>query len=156
MAAMSDYLENKLIDFVFRGQTFTPSTNTWVGLLTANTNLGITQDANTGSNVVEVSGGAYARVRIAASNTEWSATQSSTTTLAASSGISGTTYNINAITFPVPTGADWGVIKAFGLFDAATGGNMLFYGNLTTPKTVNNGDAAPTFSASALSIQLDN
>jgi hypothetical protein len=42
------------------------------------------------------------------------------------------------------------------MYDASAGGNLLFYGNLTTPKTVNNGDAAPTFSASALSIQLDN
>lgn len=152
MAAMSDYLENKLIDFVFRGQTYTPPTNTWIGLLTANTNL---QDANTGSNVVEVSGGGYARVAYPSTLLNWSGTQSSTANTV-SSGTTGTTYNLSPITFPSPVGADWGVIKAFGMFDAVSGGNMLFYGNLTTPKTVNNGDAAPTFSNQALSIQLDN
>lgn len=150
MAAMSDYLENKLIDFVFRGQSYTPPGNTWIGLLTTAAN-----DANTGSNVVEVSGGGYARVQIASTLLNWSGTQSSSATTT-STGNSGTTYNINAITFPVPTGANWGVITSFGMFDASSGGNMLFYGALTTPKTVNNGDAAPTFSASALSIQLDN
>jgi hypothetical protein len=82
MSAMSDYLENKLIDYVFRGQTYTPPGNTWIGLLTTGTS-----DANTGQ--VEVSGGGYARVQV--------------------------------------------------------GSTLL-----------NNGDAAPTFSASALSIQLDN
>ena len=148
MAAMSDYLENKLIDFVFRGQSYTPPTNTWIGLLTTATN-----DANTGQ--VEVSGGGYARVQVASTLLNWSATQGSSNT-SISVGTSGTTYNINSITFPVPTGANWGVITAFGMYDASAGGNLLFYGNLTTPKTVNNGDAAPTFSASALSIQLDN
>ena len=148
MAAMSDYLENKLIDYVFRGQSYTPPGNTWIGLLTTGTS-----DANTGQ--VEVSGGNYARVQVGSTLLNWSATQGSSNT-SISIGTSGTTYNINAITFPVPTGANWGVITAFGMYDAVTGGNLLFYGNLTTPKTVNNGDAAPTFSASALSIQLDN
>ena len=148
MAAMSDYLENKLIDYVFRGQSYTPPGNTWIGLLTT-----ATSDANTGQ--VEVSGGGYARVQVASTLLNWSATQGSSNT-SISVGTSGTTYNINSITFPVPTGANWGVITAFGMYDASAGGNLLFYGNLTTPKTVNNGDAAPTFSASALSIQLDN
>lgn len=148
MAAMSNYLENKLIDYVFRGQSYTPPGNTWIGLLTTGTS-----DANTGQ--VEVSGGNYARVQVGSTLLNWSATQGSSNT-SISVGDNGTTYNINAITFPVPTGANWGVITAFGMYDAVTGGNLLFYGNLTTPKTVNNGDAAPTFSASALSIQLDN
>jgi hypothetical protein len=145
---MSDYLENKLIDFVFRGQAYTPPTNTWIGLLTTASN-----DANTGQ--VEVSGGGYTRVAVGSTLLNWSGTQGSTANTT-STGTSGTTYNINPITFPAPSGANWGVITAFGMYDALSGGNLLFYGNLTTPKTVNNGDAAPTFSASALSIQLDN
>ena len=148
MSAMSNYLENKLVDYIFRQQAYTAPANTWIGLLTTSTN-----DANTGQ--TEVSGGGYSRVRIASSLLNWSGTDSSSST-STSSGTSGTTYNINAITFPVPTGANWGVITSFGMYDAATGGNLLFYGNLTTQKTVNDGDAAPTFSAAALSIQLDN
>jgi hypothetical protein len=148
MAAMSDYLENKLIDFVFRGQSYTPPANTWLGLLTTATN-----DTNSGQ--VEVSGGGYSRVVVPSNLLNWSGTQSSTANTV-SSGTSGTTYNLNSIAFPTPTGANWGVITAFGMFDASSGGNLLFYGNLTLPKTVNDGDAAPTFSAQALSIQLDN
>ena len=147
MAAMSDYLENKLIDFVFRGQAYSAPTTIYVGLLTTGTS-----DANTGQ--VEVTGGSYARVAVTSSLANWAGTQAAASTVA-STGTSGTTSNNGAITFPAPT-ANWGVITSFGMYDAATGGNLLFYGNLSTSKTVNNGDAAPTFAAAALSIQLDN
>ena len=135
MAAMSDYLENKLIDFVFRGQAYSAPTTIYVGLLTTGTS-----DANTGQ--VEVTGGSYARVAVTSSLANWAGTQAAASTVA-STGTSGTTSNN-------------GVITSFGMYDAATGGNLLFYGNLSTSKTVNNGDAAPTFAAAALSIQLDN
>jgi hypothetical protein len=31
----------------------------------------------------------------------------------------------------------------------------LFYGDLTLPKTINNGDPAPSFAAGALTVQID-
>ena len=39
---------------------------------------------------------------------------------------------------------------------ASSAGNLLFWSALTTPKTVNNGDPAPTFAAAALTFQIDN
>jgi hypothetical protein len=147
MSSLSDYLENKLIDFLFRGQPFTPPANLYVALFT-------TADNDASSARVEVSGGAYARVAITSSLASWAGTQGVGTT-AASSGTSGTTSNNNAITFAAPT-ANWGTIVGIGIFDAATGGNEWEYGTLTTPKTVNSGEDAPTFSAAALSIQIDN
>jgi len=101
-----------------------------------------------------VSGGSYARVAITSSLSNWAGTQAAASTTV-SSGTSGTTSNNGSVTFPVPT-ANWGTITSFGIFDAATGGNLLIYGTLTTSKTVNNGDAAPTFPAAALSVQIDN
>ena len=38
---------------------------------------------------------------------------------------------------------------------SATAGNAWDWSVLATPKTVNNGDAAPSFPASAMSIQID-
>ena len=64
------------------------------------------------------------------------------------------TSNNNVITFAAPT-ANWGTIAGFGIFDAASGGNMLYFGSLTTSKTVNNGDAAPAFAAGALTVTED-
>jgi hypothetical protein len=146
MAAMTDYLENKIIDWLLRGQAFTPPSTVYVGLFTT-----APTDAGGG---VEVSGGSYARVAVACTLANWAGTQGAGSTTA-STGSSGTTSNNVAITFPAPT-ANWGTVTAFGLFDAATGGNLLIYGNLTTPKTINNGDAAPSFAPGALTFQDDN
>lgn len=146
MAALSDYLENKLIDWLLRGQTFTPPATTYVGLLTAGA-------SDTGGGT-EVTGGAYARVAVSSTLAAWAGTQGATTTVA-STGTTATTSNNAAITYPTPT-ANWGSIVGMGVYDAATAGNLLFYAALSTPKTVNNGDGAPAFPISALSLQLDN
>ena len=153
---MSDFLENKIIDFLFRGQALgitgatagagTGPTNLYIGLYTAN-------PTDTGGGT-EVTGGAYARVTLASTLANWAGTQAAASTVA-STGTTGTTSNNTIITFPSPT-ANWGTVTGFGIFDASTGGNLLIWGALTINKTVNNGDAAPTFTAASLSIQIDN
>jgi len=40
------------------------------------------------------------------------------------------------------------------IVDASPPGNFYLYGALITPKTVNNGDAAPSFAAGALDFAL--
>lgn len=146
MAAMSDYLENKLIDALFRAQAYTMPANVYLALFTA-------APSDTGGGT-EVTGGSYARVAVVSALANWAGTQAAGST-SASSGNTGTTSNNAAITFPAPT-ANWGTITHFALMDAATVGNVLFQGALNTSKTVNSGDAAPQFAAGALSIQLDN
>lgn len=121
-------------------------------------------DTNTGfpAGLTEVSGGSYARVKINAgiypALADWAGTQSPGSTTA-STGTGGTTSNNSAITFPAPT-ANWATgnaqVAAVFLYDALTAGNLLGWGALSTPKTINNGDSAPSFSAAALSIQMDN
>lgn len=147
MASMTDYLENKLVDFLFRAQTFTPPASLHIALYTANPT-----DSSAGT---EVTGGAYARVAVTSSLANWAGTQSAGSTTA-SSGTGGTTSNNNAITFPAPTGANWGSVTGVAVMDASSAGNMWFFGALSVAKTVNNGDAAPVFAAGALTIQLDN
>lgn len=156
MAANTDLFENKLIDFLFRGQALgltgasaaagTGPTTLYVGLITA-----AGTDAAVGTEVV---GGSYARVAVTSSLANWAGTQAAASTTV-SSGTSGTTSNNNAITFPAPTAA-WGVVVEFGIFDAATGGNELIRAALGTSKTINNGDAAPSFVAGSLTYQIDN
>lgn len=149
MGNMTDYLENKIVDHIFRGVTYTLPTQISIGLFTVSAN-------DAGQQFTEVSGGSYARVNATPSLAAWSSTFGAGSVTAASNGTLGTTYNANTLTFPAPS-ANWGVVNAFGIFDAyPTGtGNMLFYGTLTTPKTINNGDAAPSFSPAALSVQID-
>lgn len=147
MASMSDYLENKLIDHLFRGVSFTAPAALHIGLLTA-------APSDTGGGT-EVSGGSYARVSLSPSVTNWAATNGATTTTNPSTGTGGTTSNNVAITFPTPS-ANWGVVTHFGVYDASTAGNLLFWAALTVSKTINNGDPAPAFAISALTAQIDN
>jgi len=51
----------------------------------------------------------------------------------------GATSNSLVINFPTPT-SDWGDIPGVAIFDAGTSGNMLYFGELGTPKTVYAGD----------------
>ncbi|NBP80057.1 hypothetical protein EBU58_04940 [bacterium] len=138
---MSDYLENKLIDQLFRGQSAPTTSNLYVGLLTA-----APSDSGGGT---EVATGSYARVAVTSSLANWAGTQAAAST-SASSGTGGQTSNNNAITFPTPT-ASWGTVTHFGIYDASTGGNLLFWGQLTIAKTINEADTV-TFPAASLSI----
>ena len=124
----------------------TGPTNLYVALLTA-------APSDTGGGT-EVSGGSYARVTVASSLANWAGTQAAASTIA-SSGSSGTTSNNAPVTFPAPS-ANWGVVTHAAVYDAAAAGNLLFWSALGVSKTVNNGDAAPSFAAAALTFQIDN
>ena len=151
MAAMSDYLENKVVDAIFRGQPLPTISNIWVALTTTPVT-----DSNTGANITEFAAtGSYARVQLTSNLNSWMGTNYAQGV--ASVGSNGTVSNNVAITFPAPTG-NWGIANSFVLLDTATvgTGNTLFYGQLTQAKTINSGDADPTFSANTLQIQIDN
>jgi len=142
-AQASDYLENKLIDHLFRTGTFTKPSGLYVALLTA-----APSDVGGGT---EVTGGSYARVNLAPLDTNWKATQGGTSGV--SSGTGGLTSNATAITYPAPT-ANWGTITHFAIYDAASGGNLLIWDALTAARTVLSGDPAPAFAVDALTITI--
>lgn len=143
-AALSDYLENKLIDHVFRGTAYTAPGTLYVALFTTSCS-----DSAGGT---EVSGGSYARPSITSNGTNWANTQASGT--GASSGTGGTTSNSSAITFATPS-AGWGTVTHWGIYDASTSGNMLICAALTASKTINSGDSV-SFAGGALTVQIDN
>lgn len=116
MSAASDYLENKLLDHTLRNTAYTQPSALYVGLFTADTGL----EAN--SPTAEVSGGSYAR--------------KAATFAAASSGSASTSATI---TFDAAT-ANWGTITHVAVMDASTSGNVLFYGAVTSSKTIETGD----------------
>lgn len=146
MANMSNYLENKLIDFLFRGVSFSAPSTLYVALCTATVT-----DSSTGSTITEVSGGNYARVSITSNTTNWYTTNGDTA--ATSSGTGGTTGNANTIAWNSVT---WSAtVTDVAICDAASGGNVLFYGTLSASKAVASGDSI-SFAANSLTLQIDN
>jgi hypothetical protein len=135
MPGKSDFLETSVLNTVLRGVAFPTLTNCHISLHTADPT-----DAGTGT---EVSGGSYARVQVTRTTGSWAAP--------ADSAGAQSTSNSAAITFASPS-ANWGTVTYFAIWDAATGGNMLYSGALTTSRTINNGDQAPSFASGALVV----
>lgn len=143
MAGFSSYYATQIVNNLLRAVPATPAgwTNVlrpaavYVGLFT-----GAPTDAGGGT---EVTGGAYARVAVAQADASWDAP----------AGIPTATQNAASIQFPQAT-ADWGTVVAMGVFDAATGGNLLAWAPLTANRAVPNG-ATPSYSAGSFDLNLD-
>ena len=123
----SKYLADAALNW-FKGTAY-PSApaNTYVALFTA------APTARDGTGGTEVSGGAYARQAIA--STGWAAVATSGSGLTAIEQISQSA----AINFPTAT-ANWGTVVGVGMYDAATAGNFLEYGDLSAAQVVNSGN----------------
>lgn len=145
MGCLSDFLENKIIDHVCRGVPYTAPSHLYVALFTVTPS-----DSGGGT---EVTGGTYSRVDLAPSAANWASTGGAATTTNPSAGTSGTTSNNSAIAFPTAT-ANWGTVVAVGIYDASTGGNLLFWGPLSASQVVNTGTTF-SFAISQLAITLD-
>lgn len=111
--ALTNYHRNKLIDYWYRGETYTPPGSLYVALLTA---------ASTSTHT-ELTSGGVARVTVARSLSAWAGTQSDGSTTA-SSGTTGITSNNAAITFAASASASVSA-SYIGIFDASSSGNLL-------------------------------
>ena len=148
MANMSDWLENALIDFLARGQSFS-APSSWYFALCRTTPV----DASTGSNLDEPGAASgYLRTNLAPTQGNWLNTQG--TSAAASTGTNGTTSNNAAISWATTTSA-WGTINSIAICDATSGGNVLFWGSLSANRIINSGDT-PSFDVGTVSLQIDN
>lgn len=116
MAALSDYAEKLLLDWMMTNGSATRPTAWYVALYTA-----APSDSGGGT---EVSGNGYSRQAV---------------TFAAASTPGGTTSNTGAVSFTA-AGGSWGTISHIGIFDASTSGNLLWHGAMTASKTIADGD----------------
>ena len=127
MAAMSNYLEDALINATLRNTTYTSPATVYVGLFTSDPT-----DAGTGT---ECTGASYARK-----------------SMAFGAPSNGASTNSAAVEFDQATGA-WGTITHFGILDALTSGNLLYHGALTSSKVIEDGDVFK-FASAAVSVTL--
>lgn len=134
MAALSDYAENLILNWLMRGgtsggQTDAPS-SLHLALFTAAPN-----DAGGGT---EVSGNGYGR---------------QTVTFDAATGTGGTTSNSANVTFTA-SGGNFGLVTHIGIFDASTSGNLLWHGAMAgSGKQVNAGDSIQ-FAAGSIDLTI--
>lgn len=119
MGSFSDWTEDNVLDHLV-GKTAFPMPTAFVGLSTAD-------PLDDASGLAEPVGNGYARVTTVGG--DWNA----------ASG--GSISNANDVTFPQASG-DWGTLTHFAVFDAASGGNMLFHGSLTSSKHIESGETA--------------
>lgn len=141
MANMSNYLENQLVDHIFRTSSFTKPSVLAIALVTSAAN-----DSQTGATISEVpDSNSYARVQLNPLDANW----------AAPVGGDGVTSNLAAIEFPQATGP-WGTVVGLAILDSAThgAGNVLFWGNFAENKTVGTDDSV-TIDIGNLTVTLN-
>ena len=99
---MTDYLENKLLDHVLKNTAYTSPTTVHIGLLTVTPT-----DSTAGT---ELTNTGYTRQ-----------------TLSFGTASVGAVATNTVLTWTNSSGSDWDTAVALGIYDAATGGNLLFY-----------------------------
>lgn len=136
MSAMSDYLEVALANHVLGAQVYSKPGTVYIALFT-----GSPSDGGGGSEVGSYNTG-YARASVTNNATNWPNANATT----------GVKSNGTIFNFPTATG-DWGTVTHFAIFDASSGGYMLYYGALSASRIINAGDTA-RFSAGDLTVTL--
>ncbi len=127
MAAKSQTLDNNVLNAVLRNATYTGPATVYVALFTA-----APTPTTSGTEVVDSN---YARVAA---------------TFGAASGAASSNTGSLAF-FGAGAAGSPGTIVAVAIMDASTSGNVLYFGNLATSKTVNTGDTL-SFAIGALTI----
>ena len=115
MAGLTDLAEQKALEQLLRGVTYTPPTNIYCGPLATLPNTdnggGGVEMTGAGASRKAVAFGPYAdRMIVSTSSLSWLA------------------------------GSNWGAVPGFGLWDAATGGNLLAVQEISASLTVSNGN----------------
>lgn len=133
MGSKANFLENAILDHILGGPDYTRPATVHIALYTVTPS-----DAGGGT---EVSGGSYARAAVTNNATNWPA------------AVSGTKSNGTEIAFATAS-AGWGTIVAWAAMDAGTGGNFLYWGDVTPSKLVGTGDT-PKFAPGTITITED-
>jgi hypothetical protein len=123
MTAASNYTENLALDYLLTNASVTRPTAWYLALFTNTSgNAATNLEAGTLTDEVSTSGTAYGRK-----------------TIAFNDAVTGTCSSDGTVTFDTAT-ASWGTITHVAVMTAATAGQVLFYGAVTTSKTIDNGD----------------
>lgn len=138
MSAASNYTETNVINALLRGVAFPLPAKTYLSLHTANPG-----EAG-GNEVTAAAWPSYVRKDAEAGGaigTGWAPP------------VDGVSTNANQVLYPSNNGASAITITHFAVYDAPTGGNMLCYAALNTPRALQPGDVF-VFDVGSLTIQM--
>ena len=116
-----DTLRNALLDHALGGPDYTRLSTVYIALYTSS------PTSSGGGTEVSTSGTAYARQSLTNDGSHWTS---------ASSGVKS---NSTLIDFGTATG-NWGTVVAGTIMSASSSGYILYFGPLTTSKTINTND----------------
>jgi len=133
MSALSNHMAKNIMDMIFNKVTFTPPETLYFALYTT--------DPGADNSGIEVTGAGYARAQILG--------------MTAAELIDGkmTVKNSGNVEMPRATG-NWTQANYWAILDAATGGNLIVKGALTSPVTIQT-DQQPVFDVGDLIITND-
>ena len=131
MGSKADFLENKVLDHVLRNTLYTQPATVYSALFTV-----IPSDSTGGTEVTNASSG-YTRV--------------ATTFCTAGATVTGQSVNTGAVTFTTAAAAY--TVVGWGLMDAITAGNLLYWATVTTLAIAINDQA--TFAIGGIVITED-
>jgi hypothetical protein len=114
-------LSNYLLDHVLGGPDYVRLIAVYLALYSVSPN------SAGGGTEISTSGTGYGRIAISNNNTNFPAAALAVKT------------NATVIDFGTATGT-WGTVNAGAVMSAITGGYILYFGPLTTPKTISTGD----------------
>lgn len=145
MGSLSNYGERLALDVASGNKTTLTGVSQarYVALYTGGTPE---EDGTLPQNVTEVSGGGYERTLVTFAAAE----------IAASGDNAGKAVAVNAspgVTFTTAS-SSWGTITAMAIWDAQTDGNMVWVGELTAQKIVDENDQL-IFSAGNITLSMD-
>lgn len=137
--------EQTVLNGLFRTTgAFTGRPSMYLGLFTACPNAA----DGTGGTEVSTTNTAYGRTTLTLADANWYAATGTSPAATKNTGTLTLSWTPSGSALPV-------TVTCWGIWSAASAGNLLLWGTLTTNKTINAGDAAPTFADSALTITLD-
>lgn len=137
MPGLTDFARNKLHDFMLRGKSLVPPSTLYVRLCSTAPTPAAAGTA--------IGGTGYTPQPINSTTTAWSATNADGSTADPSTGTSGTGSNNAIINFGT-AGSNWGTASHWELWDAASGGNRWFFGEIVdgagnpAPRAIVTGD----------------
>ena len=133
MGSKANFLENAVLDHILLGSTYTAPTGVYSALFT------VIPSDSTGGTEVTVTDSGYTRVQTTFSTAGLTAT--------------GQSVNSGAVNFATIAGGATITVVGWGLLDAATAGNLLYWATVTST-SLNVGDQA-TFPAGNITITED-